>query len=59
MKQLAPRAANASDIEVAITASDGLLPNAKYICTVQAYNAVGTSAPSSVIVCKEKMSAFN
>lgn len=56
MKQIAPftTSNNASYIEVArYSSSDGIQPNTKYTCSVLAYNAVGNSLPSSIVVCKE------
>ena len=45
---------NGSYFEVKLRSpSDGLQPNMRYTCSVLAYNAVGRSSPSSIVVCKE------
>ncbi|KAL5500500.1 hypothetical protein EMCRGX_G012073 [Ephydatia muelleri] len=52
MKQIAPytTSANGSYFKIAFGSSDGLQPNMRYTCSVWAYNAVGRSSPSSIVV---------
>ena len=61
MEQLAlyNTSTNASGIQVVLHTSDGLQPNVRYICSVLAYNTIGMSTPSSVVVCKENTFAFS